>query len=178
MTSICVFGGARSGTKPKYKASASALGKAVAKRGYTLIFGGGKIGLMGALAHSALEHGAEVVGIIPEFLASEDVLHQGLTKTIVVEDLFRRKAEMIALSDAYIALPGGIGTLDELLEVVALRQLDQIHTPIGVLDAAGYFEPWLMALRHSVTQGFVNADDVDRIMRSAEPDELLDLMGL
>lgn len=178
MTSICVFGGARSGTDPNYQRAASALGKAIAMRGFTLIFGGGKVGLMGSLAHSALEHGGEVTGIIPDFLATEDVLHQGLTKTIVVEDLFRRKAEMIALSDAYIALPGGIGTLDELLEVVALGQLDQIHTPIGVLDAAGYFKPWFVALKHSVAQGFVNAADVDRIMHSADPDELLDLMAL
>lgn len=178
MTCICVFGGARTGTDPIYEVVASRLGKAIAMRGFTLVFGGGKIGLMGAVAQSTLEHGGEVIGIIPDFLASEDVLHQGLTKTIVVEDLCRRKAEMIALSDAYIALPGGIGTLDELLEVVALGQLDQIHTPIGVLDAAGYFEPWFIALRHSVTQGFVNAEDVDRIMRSADPDELLDRLAV
>tara|TARA_Y100000588_G_scaffold360241_1_gene419951 strand:+ start:4472 stop:5008 length:537 start_codon:yes stop_codon:yes gene_type:complete len=178
MTCICVFSGSRTGNDPVYEVVASELGKAIAMRGLTLVFGGGKIGLMGAVAQSALQHGGDVVGIIPEFLASENVLHQGLTKTILVKDMFKRKAEMIALSDAYIALPGGIGTLDELLEVIALGQLDQIQTPIGVLDTAGYFEPWFKALSHSVAQGFVDARDVDCILRSDHPDELLDLLSL
>ena len=178
MTCICVFSGARTGNDPIYEMVAAELGKAIAVRGFTLVFGGGKIGLMGAVAHSTLEHGGDVIGIIPEFLASENVLHQGLTKTILVKDLFKRKAEMIALSDAYIALPGGIGTLDELLEVIALGQLDQIHTPIGVLDTAGYFEPWFKAFNHSVDQGFIDARAVDCILRSQNPDELLDILAL
>lgn len=178
MTNICVFGGARSGTDPQYGVAATNLGKAIAARGFTLIYGGGKDGLMGSVAQSALESGAEVTGIIPEFLARDDVLHPGLTNTIVLDDLSQQKAKMIASTDAFIALPGGIGTLNELLEVMALGQLQQIYRPIGVLDAGSYFGPWFDAFNHAVTQAFIDAVDVERIVRSADPDELLDNMQL
>lgn len=173
VTNICVFGGAREGIDIRYRRAAEELGGAIAARGYALVYGGGSVGLMGYVAQSALDNGAEVTGIIPEFLACREVLHQGLTRTILVGDLFQRKARMIELSDAFIALPGGIGTLDELLEVVAWRQLQQLHKPIGVLDVAGYFEPWFDALRHAVAQGFIDQSHVDGIVRSPSSDALL-----
>ncbi len=178
MTRVCVFGGARSGTDPQYQLAATDLGKAIARRGFTLVYGGGKDGLMGSVAQSALEHGAEVTGIIPEFLAREDVLHPGLTNTIVLDDLSQQKAKMIASTDAFIALPGGIGTLNELLEVMALGQLQHIYRPIGVLDVASYFEPWFVAFNHAVKQAFIDSADVERLVRSANADELLDRMQL
>ena len=173
MTSICVFGGARAGVDIGYQRAAEALGKTIAVRGYALIYGGGSVGLMGYLAQSALDGGAEVTGVIPGFLARRELLHPGLTRTVLVDDLFERKARMIELSDAFIALPGGIGTLDELLEVVAWRQLKQLQKPIGVLDTAGYFEPWFDALRHAVAQGFVDTAQVDGIIRSPNGEALL-----
>jgi uncharacterized protein (TIGR00730 family) len=175
--SICVFGGAQEGTDSRYRQSAAELGRAIAARGCMLVYGGGSVGLMGYVAQSALDNGGEVTGIIPQFLAHKEVLHQGLTRTILVTDLFERKARMIELSDAFIALPGGIGTLDELLEVVAWRQLQQLHKPIGVLDTAAYFEPWFGALRHAVSQGFTDADHVDGIVRAKDSDTLLEALG-
>lgn len=131
---------------------------------------------MGDVAQSALDNGGEVTGIIPEFLAYKEVLHQGLTTTIVVDDLFQRKTKMIELSDAFIALPGGIGTLDELLEVVAWRQLKQLDNPIGVVDAAGFFAPWFDALEHSVARGFVDAGQIEGIIRAADAETLLNAL--
>ncbi len=176
MTNICVFGGAQAGIDSRYRQGADKLGKAIAARGFGLVYGGGNVGLMGYVAQSALEGGAAVTGIIPEFLALKEVLHPGLTRTILVDDLFQRKAQMIELSDGFIALPGGIGTLDELLEVVAWRQLQQIDCPIGVLDIAGYFAPWFNALNHSVAQGFIEAEQVDRIVQSTNAEALLGIM--
>lgn len=176
MTNICVFAGAQTGVDSCYRRAAEQLGKVIAARGYTLVYGGGRIGLMGYLAQSALDGGAEVTGVIPKFLTHRELLHQGLTRTIVVNDLFQRKARMIELSDAFIALPGGIGTLDELLEVIAWRQLKQLCKPIGVLDTDGYFGPWFDALKHAVAQGFIDAGQVDGIVRSANGDALLNAL--
>ena len=173
---ICVFGGARSGADGAYRQAASELGAAIAVRGFELVYGGGSIGLMGSVAQSALDNGAAVTGVIPKFLAHAEALHRGLTRTIFVGDLFQRKAKMIELSDAFIALPGGIGTLDELLEVVAWRQLQQIDNAIGVLDVAGYFAPWFGALDHAVAQDFIEARHVNEIVRSTNAKALLDTM--
>jgi hypothetical protein len=174
--SICVFAGARAGADNAYEQAASELGAAIAARGFELVYGGGSIGLMGSVAQTALDHGAAVTGVIPEFLAYAEVLHQGLTRTVFVEDLFQRKAKMIELSDAFVALPGGIGTLDELLEVVAWRQLQRIDKAIGVLDVSGYFVPWFTALEHAVTEDFIEARHINAIVRSEDAEALLDAM--
>jgi uncharacterized protein (TIGR00730 family) len=174
MLSICIFGGARNGSSPIFRETATALGKAIAKRGHRLVYGAGRVGMMGFVAQAALDNGARVTGVIPQFLAHAEVLHGDLSETIVVDDLFERKGRMIALSDAYIALPGGLGTLDELLEVLTWRQLRQLDAPIGVLDVANYFEPWFAALRHFANEGFVDGSDIDRIIRDSDPLRLLD----
>lgn len=177
MTSICVFCGARTGKDPRFRAAAIELGQEIARRGHTLVYGGGKVGLMGDVAQSALDLGGEVTGVIPDFLAQKEVLHPGLSHIVHVDDLFQRKARMIELSDAYVALPGGIGTLDELLEVIAWRQLNQLHGAIGVLDVASYFQPWFDALAHSIESGFVDATEIERIIRASSVSELLDAVS-
>jgi len=176
VTNICVFCGAQTGIDPRYGQAADELGKAIAARGFGLVYGGGNVGLMGVVAQSALDNGAAVTGVIPEFLAHTEVLHPGLTRTILVDDLFQRKAQMIALSDGFIALPGGIGTLDEFLEVVAWRQLQRIDHPFGVIDTTGYFAPWFGALNHSVAQGFIDAEQIDGIVQSTNAEMLLNTM--
>lgn len=176
MTSICVFCGARSGGDPRYREAAIAFGRDIAARDLTLVYGGGNVGLMGDVAQSVLDHSGSVTGIIPDFLAHQEVLHPGLTTTILVPDLFQRKAQMIEMSDAFVALPGGIGTFDELLEVVAWRQLKQLRCPIGVLDVADYFDPWFRALEHSIAQGFIDPAEVNGIVRTANQTELLNAM--
>jgi uncharacterized protein (TIGR00730 family) len=156
--------------------SAEQLGKAIAERGFNLVYGGGSVGLMGDVAQSVLDNGGEVTGVIPDFLAHKEVLHAGLTNTVFVSDLFQRKARMIEMSDAFVALPGGIGTLDELLEVVAWRQLQRLHNPIGVIDVAGYFAPWFAALEHAAAHGFVDRSQIEGIVRAKDPETLLDTL--
>jgi len=134
--------------------------------------------MMGFVAQAALDHGGHVTGVIPKFLVRPELLHPDLSETVVVDDLFQRKGRMIELSDAYIALPGGLGTFDELLEVLTWRQLGQLSAPVGVLDVANYFAPWFTALRHCSSEGFVDGSDVDAILSRAEPEELLDALAV
>ena len=155
-SAICVFCGAREGDDEAYREAADTFGREIAARDITLVYGGGNIGLMGVLADAALDAGGRVVGVIPDFLVLREVVHPGLTETVVVEDLFERKALMIERADAFVALPGGIGTYDEVLEVIAWRQLRQLRQPIGLLDVSGYFQPWLRLLEHTVERGFAS----------------------
>ncbi|MDA0824493.1 MAG: TIGR00730 family Rossman fold protein [Proteobacteria bacterium] len=178
MTKICVFAGAQLGTNLNYTQAATELGRAIADGGHSLIYGGGKVGLMGCVAQSALARGAEVIGIIPNFLAHDEVLQDGLTETIIVEDLFQRKATMIKLSEVYVALPGGIGTFDELLEIMTWRQLNQINAPIGVLDINNYFEPLLAAFNHAVAEGFVQDRHISSIARTDDIGKLFELLEI
>lgn len=164
MPGVAVFCGARTGRDPRYAQDAVALGAAIAARGWTLVYGGGKVGLMGLLAQACLDGGGSVTGVIPGFLSSREVLHPGLQISHQVEDLFERKALMIELADAFIALPGGIGTLDELLEVMAWRQLGCIDKPVALLNTAGYFEPWLRTLDHAISEQFVDASERARLL--------------
>lgn len=172
--SICVFGGSRLGSDPAFTAGAIELGKLIADRGHTLVFGAGRSGMMGVVADAALEHNGRVVGIIPDFLAYDEVLHPHLSDTIIVDDLFTRKAKMFELSDAYVALPGGLGTFDELLEVITWIQLKRIQAPVGLLNSANYYAPFLDLLKHSVTAGFADQISIDQIICNDEALNLLD----
>lgn len=167
--SICVFCGARDGARDIYRDAADVFGRELAARGVTVVYGGGNIGLMGVLADAALDAGGRVVGVIPEFLSEREVLHTGITEQVVVDDLFDRKAVMIERSDAFVALPGGIGTFDEILEVIAWRQLGQLRQPIGLLDIDDYFQPWMAALGHAVDEGFAVASDLDHLVVEPDP---------
>ena len=153
--SICVFCGASSGHDPRYAAAAALTGATLARRGIRLVYGGGRVGLMGAVADAALAAGGEVVGVIPRGLVDRELAHPGLTDLSVVETLHERKAEMARLADAFIALPGGLGTLEELAEVLSWAQLDLHAKPIGLFDVGDYFGALGAFLDHAVAEGFV-----------------------
>jgi uncharacterized protein (TIGR00730 family) len=172
--SICVYCGSNAGAKPEYAATAKALGQTLAARGFTLVYGGGKVGLMGIVADAVLAAGGKVIGVIPEFLALREVAHAGLSELIVVTSMHERKAEMERLSDAFIALPGGIGTMEELFEIWTWSQLGQHKKPCGLLDAADYYADLNAFLDRMAADGFVNPDHRAMLHFSETADELLD----
>lgn len=153
--SVCVYCGSRPGEQPAFADAARAVGEAIAQRGWQLVYGGGRAGLMGLVADAALRGGAPVVGVIPRSLMEREVGHAGLTELHVVETMHERKLMMAERSDAFIALPGGIGTFEELFEVWTWRQLGYHDKPVGLLNAGGYYDTLLAFLRQTVTQGFV-----------------------
>jgi uncharacterized protein (TIGR00730 family) len=173
LRSICVFCGANSGTDPRYPAAAAAVGERLATRGIQLVYGGGRLGLMGAVADAALAAGGRVVGVIPRGLVDRELAHPRVSELRIVDTLHERKAVMAELSDAFVALPGGLGTLEELAEVLSWAQLDLHAKPIGLLDVGGYFASLEAFLDHAVTEGFLAErhrrlllvdDDLDRLL--------------
>lgn len=171
---VCVFCGAREGARPAYVEFARALGGLLAERGLGVVYGGASIGLMGALADEALARGGEVVGVIPQTLVDREIAHAGLTAQHVVATMHERKAKMAELSDAFVAMPGGLGTFEELFEVVTWKMLDIHRKPIGLLDVGGYYAPLLAALEHGVSEGFVDRALLDALVVEREPALLLD----
>lgn len=161
--SVCVFCGARPGSEPRFLEIAARAGAMLAASGATVVYGGGSVGMMGALADAALAEGGEVVGVIPSVLMNREVGHTGLTRLEVVADMQLRKQRMIELSDAFLTLPGGLGTLDELFEVLTLRQLGEHALPIVAVSDAGYFDALAGVLRDFVGHGLVSARDVDAL---------------
>jgi uncharacterized protein (TIGR00730 family) len=165
---ICVFCGSSAGTSPSYLAMARAAGTAIVRAGFGLAYGGGRIGLMGALADAALEAGGEVVGVIPRALSAAEIAHPGLTQLYVVESMHERKALMAELSDAFIAVPGGFGTMDEFCEILTWRQLGIHDKPIGLLDFDGYFGALLALFDRMQGEGFVT--EANRELFTTAPD--------
>ena len=174
MHRVCVFCGASSGRAPAYADAARAFGAALAGRGLGLVYGGGRVGLMGALADAALAAGGEVVGVIPQELVDRELAHGGLTELHVVGSLHERKALMAELADGFVALPGGFGTLDELLEQLTWSQLGLHAKPIGLLDVEGYWRPLIALARHATEEGFVRESDLGAIAIADDPEALLD----
>lgn len=174
--SVCVFCGSRKGNNEVYSEAADHFGRELAAREMTLVYGGGNVGLMGSVASAALKHGGRVVGVIPDFLTQREMAHEGLSENLVVDDLFERKAMMIERADAFVALPGGIGTYDEVLEVIAWRQLRQLRQPIGLLNVAGFFNPFMQLLEHTATEGFVSAGEIEHLIVDDNPVTLLDAL--
>ncbi len=175
---ICVFCGSRAGTDPAYLEAANAVGTLLAERGIGIVYGGGRVGLMGAVADAALATGGEVIGIIPHALVAREVAHAGLTELRVVESMHERKALMAELSDGFLTLPGGFGTLEEFFEVVTWRQLGIYHKPIGLLDVAGYFTSLIRFCDETVATDFVRASDRDAVLTGVDPSELIErLLG-
>jgi uncharacterized protein (TIGR00730 family) len=170
---VCVFCGARKGHDPRWVALARELGTALAKQGYTLLYGGGHVGLMGEVADAALAAGGSVIGVIPESLMRREVGHIGLTELEVVPDMHLRKQRMVARSDAFITLPGGLGTLDEVFEVLTLAQLGEHDRPMLIIDPAGYFDSLYRLLDEIVGQGFASAKDVQALARARSVAEAL-----
>ncbi|MDR0207893.1 MAG: TIGR00730 family Rossman fold protein [Pseudomonas putida] len=174
--SICVFCGASTGTHPAYREAAVALGQAIARRGLTLVYGGSSVGLMGAVADAAMAAGGEVIGVMPQSLIDAEIGHKGLPRLEVVDGMHARKARMAELSDAFIALPGGLGTLEELFEVWTWGQLGYHAKPLGLLDANGFYEKLGGFLDHIVEEGFVRPQHRAMLLLGKQPDELLDAM--
>jgi uncharacterized protein (TIGR00730 family) len=174
--SVCVFCGSSNGKRPEYAAAADALGAAIARRGQRLVYGGGDVGSMGILARAALAAGGKVSGVIPRKLY-ELVDHVELTELVVAADMHERKAKMYERSDAFIALPGGIGTLDELFEAWTWRGIGYHDKPIGLLDVAGYYRPLLGFLRSMVDEGFLSSEQLEDLVVETEAPALLDKLA-
>ena len=168
---ICVFAGASPGRSKAYAEAARALGAEIARRGFGLVYGGASVGLMGICADAALAAGGEVIGVLPEALSSREIAHHGLTDLRIVGSLHERKALMGELSDAYVVLPGGTGTLDELFEAITWAQLGLHARPIGVLDVEGYWAPLFTLLAHMHEEGFVRGV---RLVKAGEAADVLD----
>ena len=154
---VAVFCGAHAGDDPAFRAAAAALGRGLADSGMRLVFGGGRVGLMGAMADAALAAGGEVVGVIPEFLTRLEVAHENVSETIVTDSMHTRKQRMFELADAFVALPGGLGTLDETVEIITWRQLRLHDKPILLCDVAGSWAPLLGLIEAVVERGFADA---------------------
>lgn len=153
---VCVYCGSAKGRNPAFERHAALLGKALAENGIRLIYGGGSVGLMGVLARSTLAHGGQVTGIIPDHLDHVEITQTGLTELIVVPSMHERKRQMFERSDAFVSLPGSIGTLDETIEVITWRQLKLHDKPILIVNDEGYWTPFLALIRHVVDQGFTS----------------------
>ena len=174
MERVCVFCGASSGRLAAYAESARLFGAAAARRRVGVVYGGGRVGLMGALADGALAGGGEVIGVIPQELVERELAHAGLTELHVVGSLHERKALMAELTNAFAALPGGFGTLDELLEQLTWSQLGLHAKPVGLLDVEGYWRPLIGLARHATEEGFVREADLASIAVAEDADALLD----
>ncbi len=176
MRSVCVFCGSSSGVRPAYSEAARHLGAAIAGRGLRLVYGGGKVGLMEAVADAALGAGGEVTGVIPKALLEKEIGHGGLTELHVVGSMHERKKTMADLSDGFIALPGGYGTLEEFMEVLSWAQLSIHEKPCALLDVEGFFKPLRKLFDLAVAEGFVHPDHRSLVLENDEPESLLDAM--
>ncbi|HEX8272573.1 MAG TPA: TIGR00730 family Rossman fold protein [Longimicrobiaceae bacterium] len=174
---MCVFCGSSPGVRPGYAAAARAMGGLLAERGIGLVYGGGRVGLMGMVADAALAAGGEVVGVIPEALVAREVGHAGLTELRVVGTMHQRKALMADLSDAFVALPGGFGTWEEYFEVLTWAQLGIHPKPCGLLNVEGYYDPFLAMMDRSVDEGFVKPEHRATVLEAAEPERMLELLA-
>ena len=174
MKNLCVFCGSSSGTNPAYEKGARQLGQALVAADVRLVYGGASVGLMGALADSVLEAGGEAVGVIPEGLVHKEISHPGLTELHVVGSMHERKALMAELSEGFIALPGGTGTMEEFFEVFTWAQLGEHGKPCGLLDIEGYFDPLVAFLDHMVEQGFLKDYHRAIILHDTDPASLLE----
>lgn len=155
MKSICVFCGSSPGDRPDYLRLARELGELLARRNLTVVYGGGRVGLMGALADAALQAGGQVIGVIPQLLLDKEVGHSGLSELLVVQTMAERKLKMGELADAFLTLPGGIGTMDELFEAWTWTQLDLHRKPCGLLNYQGFYDPLIAFIDHAVEEGFL-----------------------
>jgi len=173
---VAVYCGSSEGSDPVFREAAASFGRFLAERGLGLVYGGGRVGLMGALADGALAAGGEVIGVIPERLDRWELGHDGVTELLVVDSMHARKMVMASLSDAFVALPGGWGTLEEILEVTTWTQLRYHAKPCGLLDVAGYFAGLVAFLDHAAETGFIRHEHRGLLARSSDPEELLEVL--
>jgi len=172
--SVCVYCGSSMGRRAEYVDLARDLGDLLGSRGIRLVYGGARVGVMGALADAALEAGGEVIGIIPHALAEKEVAHTGITDLRVVASMHERKAMMVAEAEAFVALPGGLGTLEELFEVLTWAQLGLHRKPLGILDVGGFYAPLRVFLDHAVAEGFIPPAHRGMLMVDTDPVRLLE----
>ncbi len=173
---ICVFCGSSFGARPEYRAAAASVGSLLAQKGIGLVYGGSNIGLMGVVADAALAGGGDVIGVIPDALVEREVAHTGLSDLRVVPSMHERKALMADLADAFLALPGGYGTLDEFCEILTWSQLGLHSKACGLLNTCGYFDGLLALLDHAVRECFVRPGGRDLILSGSDPEQVIDLM--
>jgi uncharacterized protein (TIGR00730 family) len=176
--SVCVFTGSSAGTRPEYREAARDLGRLLAERGIGLVYGGARVGLMGAVADAALEAGGSVIGVIPEALVAREIAHTALTELHVVGSMHERKALMADLSDAFVALPGGWGTLEEFFEVLTWALLGFHSKPCALLNVGGYFDRLLAFVEHAAAEGFVRQNPRELVLVADEPVALLQRLAL
>ena len=170
---VCIFCGSQRGRDPRFAQAARELAQAAVGRGWGVVFGGGQVGLMGTVADQVLALGGELIGVIPRSLATRELAHPRATTMHVVENMHQRKALMAQLADAFVALPGGYGTLEELMEVITWAQLGIHRKPIGVLNTLGYYDPWQEMIHQAVKQGFLHPEYLRVFVVEKEPQALL-----
>ncbi|MCE2949077.1 MAG: TIGR00730 family Rossman fold protein [bacterium] len=177
MKAVCVFCGSNPGVLLEYRAAAEMLARQIVEADCTLVYGGGRVGLMGVIGDAAMAAGGRVIGVTPRRLVEKEVAHTGLTELRVVESMHERKAMMAELSDAFVALPGGLGTFEEFFEVLTWSQLGYHSKPCGLLNVAGYYDQLLGFLDHCVSQGFVHPKHRSMVLTDEEPARLIDQLA-
>jgi uncharacterized protein (TIGR00730 family) len=170
---LCVFCGSSAGFDPIHAQMAGNMGASLAREGIELVYGGGSVGLMGAIADAVLQAGGHVIGVIPRFLATRELLHEGVSDMRITETMHERKALMSELSDAFVALPGGLGTYEELFEVLTWAQLGLHRKPTGLLNTAGYFDPLIAMIDRAIVEGFCRNEHRELFVVDEEPESLL-----
>jgi uncharacterized protein (TIGR00730 family) len=178
LTTVCVFCGSQPGARPAYVEATRELGALLAARGIDVVYGGGQVGLMGALAAAALAAGGRVTGIIPQHLMQPEVAHGGLTELAVVDSMHTRKRLMAERSDAFIVLPGGFGTFEEMFEMITWLQLDLQAKPVGILNLGGYYDRLLDFLRYAASEGFIRPQHADLLIVESSASRLLERLRL
>jgi hypothetical protein len=176
MQRICIYCGSSDDIAPRYLEAARLMGAAAARRGLSVVYGAGSTGLMGALADSTLDAGGEVIGVITQQFNTPELAHMGLTRLEVVSDMHTRKARLVELADAFVALPGGFGTLEELFEALTWAQIGLHRKPIGLLNTRGYFNPLLTLIEHIYKEGFIYAEHRFLFTHAEDPEGLLDAL--
>ena len=174
---VCVYCASNDGARPEYLASARQIGTLLAERGMAVVYGGGRVGLMGALADAALGAGGEVIGVMPHALVQREVAHHGLTALHVVDSMHERKALLAEMADAFVALPGGLGTLEEFFETWTWAQLGVHQKPVGLLDVADYWRPLVTMLEHVEAEGFMRGTPREWLVIDTDPTSLLDRLA-
>jgi uncharacterized protein (TIGR00730 family) len=174
MKAVCVYCGSSFGANPIYTEAAQAFGRALVASNLALVYGGGKVGLMGVIADTVMAGGGRAIGVIPELLVDKEVGHAGLTELHVVPDMHHRKKMMADLSDAFVAMPGGAGTLEELFEVYTWAQLGYHRKPVGVLNIGGFYDPLMALLDHTVREGFMRQTYLDMLQTDSDPAALIE----
>lgn len=173
MKAVCVYCGSSNGARPIYAEAAKAFGRALVEADLALVYGGGSVGLMGTIADEVLAHGGRAIGVIPELLMNKEVGHKGLTELHVVPDMHQRKKKMADFSDAFVSMPGGVGTFEELFEVYTWAQLRYHEKPVALLNIDHYYDPLLDMLRHTVEEGFMRAPFLDMLQVESDPVKLI-----